>query len=95
MIKLIVLLFTDLMVVEPKPLIFTDKNKQKMAVDIIYRHFRTKFDIVPGAGVEPARYCYHWCLRPARLPIPPSGLSTEIRNLRQVAKVPICFKFCE
>ena len=26
---------------------------------------------VPGAGVEPARYCYHWCLRPTRLPIPP------------------------
>ena len=28
---------------------------------------------VPGAGVEPARTCVHWCLRPARLPIPPSG----------------------
>ena len=28
---------------------------------------------VPGAGIEPAQYCYHWCLRPARLPIPPSG----------------------
>ncbi len=27
---------------------------------------------VPGAGVEPARTCVHWCLRPARLPIPPS-----------------------
>ena len=26
---------------------------------------------VPGAGVEPARYYYHWCLRPTRLPIPP------------------------
>ena len=24
---------------------------------------------VPGAGVEPARPCGHWCLRPARLPI--------------------------
>ena len=30
--------------------------------------------IVPGAGVEPARILLHWCLRPARLPIPPSGL---------------------
>ena len=30
--------------------------------------------IVPGAGVEPARHCCHWCLRPTRLPIPPSGL---------------------
>ena len=30
--------------------------------------------MVPGAGVEPARHCCHWCLRPTRLPIPPSGL---------------------
>jgi site-specific DNA recombinase len=30
---------------------------------------------VPGAGVEPAQYCYHWCLRPTRLPIPPPGQS--------------------
>jgi hypothetical protein len=29
---------------------------------------------VPGAGIEPAQHCCHWCLRPARLPIPPSGL---------------------
>ena len=29
---------------------------------------------VPGAGVEPAQPRGHWCLRPARLPIPPSGL---------------------
>jgi site-specific DNA recombinase len=28
---------------------------------------------VPRAGVEPARPCDHRCLRPARLPIPPSG----------------------
>ena len=28
---------------------------------------------VPEAGVEPARYCYHWILNPARLPIPPLG----------------------
>ena len=32
------------------------------------------FEKVPGAGIEPAQHCYHWCLRPARLPIPPSGL---------------------
>ena len=29
--------------------------------------------IVPRAGVEPACQRRHWCLRPARLPIPPSG----------------------
>ena len=28
---------------------------------------------VPRAGIEPARYCYHRILSPARLPIPPSG----------------------
>jgi hypothetical protein len=26
---------------------------------------------VPKAGLEPARYCYHRILSPARLPIPP------------------------
>ena len=30
--------------------------------------------VVPGAGVEPAHPFGHWCLRPTRLPIPPSGL---------------------
>ncbi len=28
--------------------------------------------LVPGAGLEPACPCRHWCLRPTRLPIPPS-----------------------
>jgi hypothetical protein len=27
--------------------------------------------MVPEAGIEPARYCYHWILSPARLPVPP------------------------
>ena len=31
------------------------------------------FNWVPGAGVEPAHPFGHWCLRPTRLPIPPSG----------------------
>ena len=31
--------------------------------------------LVPEAGIEPARTCVHWCLRPTRLPIPPFGLS--------------------
>ena len=31
---------------------------------------------VPRAGVEPARVLPHWCLRPTRLPIPPSGLKS-------------------
>ena len=30
---------------------------------------------VPRAGIEPAQHRCHWCLRPTRLPIPPSGLN--------------------
>ena len=52
--------------------------------------------LVPRAGVEPARYCYHWCLRPTRLPIPPSGPpgflcgigSTNVRINSQIANSP-------
>ncbi len=32
---------------------------------------------VPKAGIEPARYCYHWILSPARLPIPPLRLTGQ------------------
>ena len=28
---------------------------------------------VPETGLEPARPCEHWSLKPARLPIPPLG----------------------
>ena len=38
--------------------------------------------VVPGAGVEPAQPRGHWCLRPARLPIPPSGQSDLFRDLQ-------------
>ena len=33
--------------------------------------------LVPKAGIEPARYCYHRILSPARLPIPPLRLMPE------------------
>lgn len=26
---------------------------------------------MPKEGLEPSRYCYHWILSPARLPVPP------------------------
>lgn len=45
-----------------------------------------KSDLVPGIGVEPIRYCYHWCLRPARLPIPPPG-----RLIKRLAKLQFVF----
>ena len=32
-------------------------------------------DVVPGAGIEPARYFYRGILSPLRLPISPPGLS--------------------
>ena len=38
------------------------------------RKLKTFFASVPRAGIEPAWRLIHWCLRPARLPIPPSGL---------------------
>ena len=36
--------------------------------------------LVPKAGIEPARYCYHRILSPARLPIPPLRHIYIIRN---------------
>ncbi len=31
--------------------------------------------VVPSKGLEPSRPCGHWSLKPARLPIPPTGLA--------------------
>ena len=44
------------------------KENGKTLAERVLQGFR-----VPGAGVEPAQPCGHWCLRPTRLPIPPSG----------------------
>lgn len=43
--------------------------------------------IVPRAGIEPARTFVHWCLRPTRLPIPPSGLIGSAAKIRQLLEV--------
>ena len=32
---------------------------------------KDQFFVVGKAGLEPARYCYHGILSPARLPVPP------------------------
>ncbi len=37
---------------------------------------------VPGAGIEPARDCSHWFLRPTRLPIPPSGRGDRGKGIK-------------
>ena len=47
-----------------------NNRKQKWLTSWI---FNCQPFFVPEAGVEPAQPCGHWCLRPARLPIPPSG----------------------
>ena len=38
-------------------------------------------EVVPGAGLEPARYRYRRILSPVRLPIPPSGRWSPVQDL--------------
>ena len=54
-------------------LIYQQTNELRRIKKKNRREFNTLSDSVPRAGVEPARELPHWCLRPARLPIPPSG----------------------
>ena len=47
---------------------------------------------VPGGGLEPPQHRCHWCLRPARLPIPPSGQNyitckNQIPNFRRTFRI--------
>ena len=53
--------------------------------------------LVPRAGIEPAWKWIHWCLRPARLPIPPSGLLRRKGKrfvwIVQIFFLKICFLF--
>ena len=57
----------------------------RQLVSSAYTQFASKFQanekshnllilLVPGAGLEPARYCYRGILSPLRLPISPPGL---------------------
>ena len=48
-----------------------DTEKNRVSCLALALHSHSVF--VPGAGIEPAQPCGHWFLRPARLPIPPSG----------------------
>ena len=53
--------------------------------------------MVPGAGVEPAWYCYHRILSPARLPIPPLGHALDgdpeaIRTLDPLIKSQLLYR---
>ena len=50
---------------------FWEHTNKKRAKYLIFKYL-TLF-LVPRPGVEPGWMLLHWCLRPARLPIPPSG----------------------
>ena len=52
----------------------TIKQKEPRALPRLSSELFILGNKVPGAGIEPARVLPHWCLRPTRLPIPPSGL---------------------
>ena len=54
--------------------------KKKKPKHLIYRYL--DFFLVPRPGVEPGWMLLHWCLRPARLPIPPSGHHFRLRVQR-------------
>jgi hypothetical protein len=43
--------------------------------------------VVPGEGIEPSRYLYHWILSPARLPVPPSRLVGQTLNADKSVKI--------
>ena len=51
--------------------IWEQAAKKKRVKYLIYKYL-TLF-LVPRPGIEPEWMLLHWCLRPARLPIPPSG----------------------
>ncbi len=48
--------------------------------------------LLPRKGLEPPRCCHHWYLKPARLPIPPSGRSTARASVsrRRASALPGC-----
>ena len=60
-----------------KVAVFTEKCECSDLFTIAENKYRTEVSlykdkkIVQEAGLEPARYCYHRHLKPARLPIPP------------------------
>ena len=51
------------------------RSAQKMQASFLFEtrlHFHSYCGLsVPRVGIEPTRYCYHWILNPARLPVPP------------------------
>ena len=54
------------------------KNKKDIRMDVLF--------VVREAGVEPARPCEHWHLKPASLPIPPlaRGLECTVCSVHEI-----------
>ena len=67
-----------------KVAVFTEKCECSDLFTIVENKYRTEVSlykdkkIVQEAGLEPARYCYHRHLKPARLPIPPLLRTNDI-----------------
>ena len=78
----------------------SEKKEGECSFKLTRSHSHSHSFFVPGVGLEPTQYCYHWCLRPARLPVPPSGQSPLPSNqgLRKYIKYlnfcPFTFIFC-
>ena len=53
------------------------------------------FFLVREAGVEPARPCEHWHLKPASLPIPPLARGLELRFIQRGVYNSIAKKECQ
>ena len=60
-------------------LIFQQTNELRGDKKEKGERFSSFSNSVPRPGVEPGWILLHWCLRPARLPIPPSGHPFEMR----------------
>ena len=56
---------------------------------MLKRKRRLSPSFVPETGLEPARPCEHWSLKPARLPIPPLGhfASAKVQLFFFMAKI--------
>jgi site-specific DNA recombinase len=65
---------------EPVRLIYLMNSRLQHKKTGVKANYSDHSGMVPRAGVEPARPCSHWCLRPTRLPIPPSGLFVVNEN---------------
>ena len=61
-------------------LIYQQTKQLQEPKKVLGRRFEPSPQSVPRAGVEPARVLPHWCLRPTRLPIPPSGLEKRCKD---------------